>query len=60
MNNWRKLSNAELEEYLDTLDDSTKHWEDVAYELDLRQSCANDSRVAQAMGCATGPSNDPS
>lgn len=49
--NWRRRRTAELEELLDELDDSTRAYDLVAYELDLRSSAEADPRVAQATGC---------
>lgn len=57
---WRLLPTHELEQLLTQLDDSTDAHEDVAYEIDCREASAADSRIAQAIGCARGPDNEPS
>jgi len=50
------MTDAELSNYIDCHEED----EDAFEEWALRRDCRNDSRVAQALGCATGRDNEPS
>lgn len=55
MKKYYNMTDKELRAYLSHNED-----DDALDELRTREACSRDSRVAQALGRATGPDNEPS